>query len=385
MDQAAQAQAAQQQVQAAQLAFAAALGRIGFAPDVQQEIMACTGCNNIAMLGLVTPEDISKMCKAFCTRAVNPIQITVIQEQLLLAIRFWVTHCQRLQKPILANEVDAGLAYNVAQGMRHMLDDEARADKEQVAKMPDKFKSPSGWRVFAEAMETYLSHLKGSGRIPLKYVIRKNAVHIPGAIYQTEQEENIAIAPLVGDDFLRDNARVYEIIKQLMLEGPGRSYIMAFDATSNGRAAWLSLKAHFEGESYRNRNVEEAYSTLEGLHYEGERRGFTFEKFVEKHNEAYLELERYDEPVLESKKVRDFLRRIHSPELTAAVQQVKASPALSADFQQAVNFIALSVVPITQPQRSIGAITINKVMEQHYPLIPSQLLLLLQTQPFNDL
>jgi hypothetical protein len=70
------------------------VGRIGFAPDVQQEIMACTGCNNIAMLGLVTPEDISKMCKAFRTRAVNPIQITVIQEQLLLAIRFWVTHCQ---------------------------------------------------------------------------------------------------------------------------------------------------------------------------------------------------------------------------------------------------------------------------------------------------
>jgi hypothetical protein len=48
--------------------------------------------------------------------------------------------------------------------------------------------------------------------------------------------------------------------------------------------------------------VEEAYATLESLHYEGERRGFTFEKFVEKHNEACLELERYGEPVLETKK-----------------------------------------------------------------------------------
>lgn len=59
----------------------------------------------------------------------------------------------------------------------------------------------------------------------------------------------------------------------------------------------------FEGESYRNRNVEDAYATLEALHYEGEKR-IHFEKFVEKHNETYLELERYGEPpVLEMEKV----------------------------------------------------------------------------------
>lgn len=168
------------------------------------------------------------------------------------------------------------MAYNQAQTMRHMLEDEARADKEQTAKMPDKFKSPSGWRIFAEALETYLTNLKGSGRIPLKYVIRRNTVPIPDAVYETEQEESIAIAPLTGDDFQRDNTRVYGIIKQLVLEGPGRSYIMSFDATSNGRAAWLSMVAHFEGESYRNRNVEDAYAALEALHYEGERKGFTW-------------------------------------------------------------------------------------------------------------
>lgn len=258
-DQAAQAAA----TQAAQLAFSAALGRIGLAPNIQQEIITYTGCINIGMLGLMTPDDITKMCKTFRTRPANPLQITVIQEQLLLAVRFWVTTRQHLQKPVLANEVTAQLIFGVAQNMRHMLEDEARADKEQSAKMPDKFKSPSGWRVFAEAMETYLSHLKGSGRIPLKYVIRRNAVPVPNAVYQTDQEESIAIAPLTGDDFQRDNVRVYGIIKQLVLEGPGRSYIMTYDTTSNGRAAWLSLVAHFEGESYRNRNLEDAYVTLE--------------------------------------------------------------------------------------------------------------------------
>jgi riboflavin synthase len=146
----------QQAAQAAQVAFMAALGRIGFAPVAQQEIIAYTGCANIAMLGLMTPEDISKICKVFRTHAVNPLQVMVVQEQLLLAVRFWVSNRQRLQKPVEAHVVTAVLAYNQAQMMRHMLEDEARADKEQTAKMPEKFKAPNGWRIFAEAMETYL-------------------------------------------------------------------------------------------------------------------------------------------------------------------------------------------------------------------------------------
>jgi hypothetical protein len=92
--------------------------------------------------------------------------------------------------------------------------------------------------------------------------------------------------------------------------------------------------------------MKEAYSALECIHYEGERKGFTFEKFVEKHNEAFLELSQYGEPVLESKKVRDFLLRINAPELAAAKQQVHATPTLLANFQDAANFIALSVTPL---------------------------------------
>jgi hypothetical protein len=268
------------EAQAAQLAFMAALGRIGCPPVLQQEIIAYTGCVNIAMLGLFTPDDISKMCQNFHTRTVNPIPVTVIQEQLLLATRFWVSSHQGLQKPDEAQVVAAVLAYNQAQTMGHMLEDEACADKEMTAKTPDKFKSPSGWWVFAEAMETYLSHLHGSGHITLKYVIRKNTILIPNSVYDMEMEENIAIAPLTGEDFQRDNTRVYGVIKQLVLEGPGRSYILPYDKTSKGRAAWLSLTAHFEGESYRNRNVEDAYATLEALHYEGEQKGFTLKNLL---------------------------------------------------------------------------------------------------------
>lgn len=84
---------------------------------------------------------------------------------------------------------------------------------------------------------------------PLEYVVGKHTALIPNFIYTTEQEESISIAPLNGDDFQHDNAREHGIIKQLLREGPGRSYILPQSNTGNGRAVW----AHFEEESYQNR------------------------------------------------------------------------------------------------------------------------------------
>jgi hypothetical protein len=130
---------------------------------------------------------------------------------------------------------------------------------------------------------------------------------------------------------------------------------MRFDDAANGRGAWNALRSHFEGDGFRNRNVEEAYNTLETLVYEGEQKGFTFEKFSERQLECYLELSRFNEPILESKKVRDLLNRIKAPELAAAKQQIKASPHLANNFEEAINFLSLSATPIKQSQRNIAA------------------------------
>lgn len=57
-----------------------------------------------------------------------------------------------------------------------------------------------------------ISHFKGKWENPLKYVMRRNTMPVLNATYQKEQEEIIAIALLVGDDFLRNNNHVYGII-----------------------------------------------------------------------------------------------------------------------------------------------------------------------------
>jgi len=83
-------------------------------------------------------------------------------------------------------KITAVLAHNVAQNMWHMLEDEARANKEETAKFPDKFKSHSNWRIFAESMETNLSHCKVGDRIPLKYKKKASQLlHLQGMIFST--------------------------------------------------------------------------------------------------------------------------------------------------------------------------------------------------------
>ncbi len=260
----------------------------------------------------------------------------------------------------MAKEFNMVVALNQIQKMRQQAEDDARMDKEIMAKAPDKFKNGIAWKVFAKATETYLGQLLGSGRIPLSYVIRKIDIPDLDAIYQNNIEHLIAIAPLQGDAFQRDNTKVYGIIKQLVIEGPGRSYILPFDKANDSRSAWLALRAHYEGEGFKNRNVEKAYSALENIFYEGEKKGFMFERFLERHNECYLELERHGEPVIESKKIRDFLGKIRAPELQAAVQAMRATAQLLTNFQEAANFIALSVKPATKPNyRTLGGIDVN--------------------------
>jgi hypothetical protein len=93
---------------------------------------------------------------------------------------------QRLHLPLNTQEFTMYTALNQAQLMRQQLEDDARLDKETIAKMPDKFKLASNWKIFSEAIETYLSQLLGSGRVPLSYVIRRDDTPDPNAVYDNE-------------------------------------------------------------------------------------------------------------------------------------------------------------------------------------------------------
>ncbi len=220
-------------------------------------------------------DQIKHLCKVIRERAIDPLEINMRQEQLLETMRFWAQARVRANLPLNAALFTLALAQTEAMKMVSAL--EETAEKEPDVKMPDKFKLTSKWIVFSEALTTYLNRLKGTGsKIPLNYVIRDNEVPIPNAAYTTDNEALIQNAALNGMQYDRDNERVYGILKQLILEGPAWSFITpAIDRTANGRAAWLALRAHYEGESFTTKQKEEAYAALDAVHYKGERMTFT--------------------------------------------------------------------------------------------------------------
>ena len=146
---------------AAQLALNTALGRCGLNQAAIDAVVTIGGIVHIAMLGMLGTSDIACICKVARTRVVDPIMITVMQEQLMHGMRFWVTNCQCLRLPIDADEFPTATAFAQMALMTRTLEDDAREEKDQVAKMPQKFKKAVEYKVFAESLDTYWGLLKG--------------------------------------------------------------------------------------------------------------------------------------------------------------------------------------------------------------------------------
>jgi hypothetical protein len=81
--------------------FDAVLNRIGINQPQCDAIIEASRCHNIAMIGLLTADQISKMCKHIENQPVNPLVIMTVQEQLLLSLRYWVAGRQCLQQMVI--------------------------------------------------------------------------------------------------------------------------------------------------------------------------------------------------------------------------------------------------------------------------------------------
>ncbi len=195
------------QPQDGQQVFGAALSRLGFVQAIRDEFIQISRCTDMAMLGLLSTDQVARACKR--VNQANPAApLSTMQEQLLMSMHFWVANKQRLQQLFDLEAFTMIIMLNQAQVMRQQLEDKARSDGESTARAPNKFKTASSWKTFSEAFETYLGQLNGSGRIPLSYVIREQAAADPLAAYPTTQAQLIALAPLIGDSYNHDNARV---------------------------------------------------------------------------------------------------------------------------------------------------------------------------------
>ena len=158
----------------------------------------------------------------------------------------------------------------------------------------------ANWVDFRDKFEMKLSNMFGDSGLPLSYVInntKRDAVEPtdrylePATFYMNRNAVFINEAVHFGDSFVKDSATVWNHLKTLLIGKPAYNHISKYDRSQNGRRAWNTLKAFFEGEDFSERMRESAFSKLASTFYKGETHRFNFEKYVDLHKQCHKMLE----------------------------------------------------------------------------------------------
>ena len=235
-------------------------------------------------------------------------------------------------------------------------------EKADAAKGPTAptLKSFDDWEPFELGFLIGLrTHRSVGSMAPLNYVLRE----VPevtaeqwDADYPSYDDDMIATHEHTGveginPNFARDNRRVFDILKPLVQEGRGNTLIREFDATRDGRAAYMALKAHCMGEGPTTSKRAKAYGMITRAQYTGKSRNFTFDDYILQHKKAHLMLEETGEPLAETKKVTDFLAGINCEKLEYGKTYIHMTPALKASFHLTQNHLMSYLKAIEEAPR----------------------------------
>ena len=213
-----------------------------------------------------------------------------------------------------------------------------------------------------KAMDLLPGHLRerlGVRKIPLSYVIRENVLPAPvqaqaigsatGPDYNSIADELIMCVPHTGDEYDEDNAKVFQIIQDLVGGTSFESSIKAHQRNRNGRAAYFALHQHNLGSSKWDKIIEDAETYVMKREWNGRNYRFTLKSHINKHREANNDMVRaadytvYDLPN-EHTRVGRLMKSITSkePAIIAAMTHIHGNNAMRNDFEAAADFILLT-------------------------------------------
>ena len=264
------------------------------------------------------------------------VTITATHERNLKLMRFYLLHLDRTQRPFVAANIDNNTLLN-AMTQR----DIEEYKREHPPKLPEKMKSVLNIRAAIEDIENYLGTTLGMSGTPLAYVTRETVAPVDDDYGgKFDEREMIMRAPHTPPYYMQDNSSVWSLMRAVLYDTDGWSWISQFERLKNGRGAYMAVKDHYLGTSNQSRIKMLADKSIENTFFDGEKRGFTFEKYCSIHKQAHKDLADYGEVLTEDRKVRRFLQGIRANFLQAAVTAVFANPTLVGDFDATVNFIS---------------------------------------------
>ena len=164
----------------------------------------------------------------------------------------------------------------------------------------------------------------------LVYLIRdhdETTVDHVQADYDQVDNRLIACLEFKGEEYKKDNRKLYQLLKPKVIDGDLWSFIQAFDDRQDGRAAYKALLAQAEGPAAKKERVRQAYALMQSLHFTGKARNFPFDKYVQRHQHCHNVLAEKDntEQLTETKKIEDFLKGIQDSRLDVAKAVVSSN------------------------------------------------------------
>ena len=157
---------------------------------------------------------------------------------------------------------------------------QAKLSREAVndTKLPPSLKNMKKFREFDEHLQNYLRSKFGAAGVPLSYVIRQNAEVTQeardkrvGSDYEDWNHYCITCTLLNGPHWGSDNNSTWQIISNLVRDGPGWDFIRKFERQGggDGRGAYAALYT----QAYQHTHVRtlwmEAKERLQNLKYSG--------------------------------------------------------------------------------------------------------------------
>lgn len=206
------------------------------------------------------------------------------------------------------------------------------------AKKPPPLKKVEKFHEWFDSWNTYMHSMRGAARLPLPYVYRKvelatDAMRI--AVYDTTDEEYMALFGLTGSYYAVDNAKVFNELMQYVIGGPCESIVKPFRRKNDGRGAVLALLKYANGDDAQERRAAHAYSVIESTVYKRMSKAFSLDDFFARLRDAYAILSHADinQPVQEQRKWQDTLDKIEDSSLESAKMALRTAATPDKTFE----------------------------------------------------
>lgn len=192
----------------------------------------------------------------------------------------------------LIDSVDASEYYKIYSDLR---DSESLESEDLEIKIPS-LKGASNWRSFRDTVLMKISVIQGKTGFPIDYVLNSNPREITHANSARAIRAEIDFAEdnffeknaiHFGKHFKEDNKLVWLVLKSYLMKTSSYDHIIHIDKTSNGRKAWTILKDFYEGDDFKQRLQDEAFSILNTTAYRGDTARTDFSSFVTRHIKAH--------------------------------------------------------------------------------------------------